>query len=111
MSKHRELLGGEVEGARVLPETADREIIRIMKVLKMVRMPDGLIAHIDLPTKKGLYNLEIDEATAEAIHKVFTDFRKEHPDRAKATAAAKTTRRLPQPPRPTSMRRTRTGRA
>jgi hypothetical protein len=76
----KELIGGAVESAQVFAERTDREIVKLLRVISVMRTPKTLIGRMALQTKAALYALEIDEPTVMAMAKVFTDFRKEHPD-------------------------------
>lgn len=87
----KELLNGVVEDAKVYAERTDKDTVKLLRVVSVTRTPNTLIARMALDTKAALYALEIDEPTVMAMAKVFTDFRKDHPD----GKAAK-----PPPPRP-----------
>ncbi len=87
----KELLNGTVEKAKVYAERTDKDVVKLLRVVSVTRSPKTLIARMALDTKAALYALEIDEPTVMAMAKVFTDFRKEHPD-GKAPK--------PPPPRP-----------
>jgi ribosomal protein S4E len=66
------LTEGKVESAELLPESTDRAVTKIMKVLTITRTPGGRIARIDLVVSGGRnIELEVDEPTARAIAKVF----------------------------------------
>lgn len=76
----RELLGGAVDSAKVYAEKTDKDIVKLLRVVEVIRTPKTLIGRLALQTKAALYALEIDEPTARAVVKVFDDFRREHPD-------------------------------
>lgn len=76
----KELLGGAVDRAKVFAERTDKDEVKLLRLISVTRKPDGLIGRVALQTKAALYALEIDEATVNALAKVFSDFRKEHPD-------------------------------
>ena len=67
----REWLGGEVVKAEVKPETLKMETTKMMKVVSITRTPTGRVASLQMRLKAGLVQIEIDEATARAIAKVF----------------------------------------
>lgn len=68
----RSLVGGEVEEAKLKPETVKHEVVRFMKVHTITRTPDLRIADFDLTNSAGkLYSVTIDEATARAIAALF----------------------------------------
>ena len=87
----KEILEGVVQKAAVYAERTDREIIKLLRVISVVRTPDTLIGRMAVQTKAALYALEIDEPTVMAMAKVFQDFRAAHPN-GKAPR--------PPPPRP-----------
>lgn len=73
------MLEGVVESAEVKPETVDREIIKLMRVVQIIRTPNGRIANLEMNLKSGPLSLEVDEATAGAIWNVFVEDRKAKP--------------------------------
>jgi hypothetical protein len=75
-----ELFEGVVDSAGVYADPTIREITKVMKMISMTRSPKSLIAQINLKSNGALLDLAIDEQTAMALAKVFTDFRAEHPD-------------------------------
>ncbi len=70
----KSLVGGEVGEVELKPETVSQPKSKLMKVVTITRTSEGRIANIELRVKDGtLYDLEIDEATANAIASVFRD--------------------------------------
>lgn len=57
--------------AEIKPETATKSVTKMMKVVMVTRTPEGRIAHVQLALKAGIVNIEIDEATARALAKLF----------------------------------------
>ncbi len=76
----KELLEGAVDSAKVYAERTDKDVVKLLRVVSVTRTPHTLIGRMALQTRAALYALEIDEPTVMAMAKVFTDFRKEHPD-------------------------------
>ena len=76
----KELAQGAVDHSKVYAERTDKDVVKLLRIVEVVRTPKTLIGRMALQTKAALYALEIDEPTARAIVKVFDDFRAEHPD-------------------------------
>lgn len=70
----KSLLEGEVSEAVLRPETATKDITKLMKILTIIRKPEGRILNAELRVKDGtLYFLEIDEATVTALYNLFQE--------------------------------------
>lgn len=68
----KSLVGGEIEGQTLKPETVQREVVKLMKVLTITRTPTQRIADLHLTNSAGKhFDIEIDEATAKAIAAIF----------------------------------------
>lgn len=71
--KHtKSLVGGIIEEATLKPETVQKEVIRLMKVLTITRTPTQRIVDFQLTNSAGKqFDVTIDEATARAITALF----------------------------------------
>jgi hypothetical protein len=69
--KPKQLLEGTVTTAHLKPETVTKPVTRVVKTTMVTRNPGERIAIIEMALRKGKVELEIDEATARAIAKVF----------------------------------------
>jgi hypothetical protein len=66
-----QLLEGVVDAVELKPETVTTTVTKFMRIVSITRTPEQRIANIDLMLARGTVALEIDEATALAIAKVF----------------------------------------
>lgn len=62
---------GEVISSEVRPETVQKSVTKFVKVSVVTRTPEGRLATILMRLEAGVVEIEIDEATARALAKVF----------------------------------------
>lgn len=71
MKKPTQILDGKVVSAVIKPEIITKTVTKMMKVVMITRTPEGRIASVQLSLRGRNIALDIDEATARAIAKIF----------------------------------------
>lgn len=71
MTKPFQIINGKVVSSTLRPETVGRPITRVVRTVLVTRVPGERIATIQLQLARGMVELEIDEATARALARLF----------------------------------------